>query len=138
MMDDLMTRAETVGVARVRGVDGQGRPLVELERAPGEIHVVDVVWTDPAPAWGRCIGLRVALGFIDGDRGLPFVVGLLDPPPAETPEVLRLEGRKEVVIECGKAKIALRADGRIEIRGGYLISRATGPNKIKGGSVHIN
>jgi hypothetical protein len=54
------------------------------------------------------------------------------------PEILHLEGGRELILECGKARIALRADGRIEILGGYLISRSTGPHKIKGASVQIN
>ena len=69
------------------------------------------------------------------------MIGLLDAPPPTTqavPETARIESRKELVIECGRAKILLRADGRIEIRGGHLVSRSSGPNKIKGGSVHIN
>ena len=32
----------------------------------------------------------------------------------------------------------LRADGRVMILGGYVLSRSTGVNKIKGGSVQIN
>ena len=70
------------------------------------------------------------------------MLGLLDPPPASgavpKPKTLRIESQRELVIECGKSKIALRSDGRIEVRGGHLISRSSGPNKIKGGSVHIN
>ena len=98
---------------------------------------------DP-PDWSACAGRRVVFGFADGAQDELVILGLLDAPPASSaaprrlPETLRLESAQEIVIECGRAKIALRADGRIEIRGGHLISRSRGPNKIKGGSVHIN
>jgi hypothetical protein len=49
-----------------------------------------------------------------------------------------VESSRSLVIECGEARISLREDGRIEIRGTHVISRASGPNKIKGGSVHIH
>jgi hypothetical protein len=72
----------------------------------------------------------------------PILLGLLDPPPPRSdpslPEELRIQSREELIIECGKARIAMRADGRIEIRGGHLISRSSGAIKIKGGSVDIN
>ena len=57
---------------------------------------------------------------------------------APSPDILHLESDKELVLQCGKAKIALRADGRVTILGGHVVSRSTGVNKIKGGSVHIN
>ena len=108
-----------------------------LEGPDGAPVPAEAVWSREAPDWSRCAGLRVVVGQPEGT--CPVVLGLLDAPPAETtPESLKVESTEELVIECGKAKIALRADGRIEIRGGHLISRASGPNKIKGGSVHIN
>jgi hypothetical protein len=97
------------------------------------------------PDWAQCIGLRVIAAFVEGDESRPIVLGLLDPPPSarttsprKKERHLRIESEEELVIECGKSKIALRSDGRIEIRGGHLVSRSTGPNKIKGASVHIN
>lgn len=129
-----------VFVGRVVGVDERGLPLVgtgwDGERA------ASVVWMRDAPDWSACVGLRVVVAHQDGNEERPIVLGLLDPPPpakpAAKPKTLRIESERELVIECGKSKIALRADGRIEIRGGHLISRSSGPNKIKGGSVHIN
>lgn len=111
-----------------------------------------VAWMQAPPDWSTCVGSAVILAFADGDEAHPIVLGLLDAPtqqapatsepqPAQAPappDVLRLESGRELLIECGKARIHLRADGKIEIRGEYLISRATGPNKIKGGSVQIN
>jgi hypothetical protein len=85
---------------------------------------------------------------MNGDETQPLVLGLLEAPAAlgdaaqrtseRKPETLRIEAGRELVIECGEAKITLRKDGRIEIRGTHLVSRSSGPNKIKGGSVFIN
>jgi len=54
------------------------------------------------------------------------------------PQDLHVEAGREIVLQCGEASIALRADGRIVIRGGYILSRSTGAHKIKGATVQIN
>jgi hypothetical protein len=51
---------------------------------------------------------------------------------------LVLEGQEEVVLRCGEASITLNQNGKISIRGKYLLSRATGVNRILGGSVQVN
>jgi hypothetical protein len=61
-----------------------------------------------------------------------------DPNPQRHPDALFLNARRELVLQCGKARVSLRADGRIVILGGYLVSRSSGVNKIKGASVQIN
>ena len=139
MYNQDVTQLPGVLVGEVAGTDDQGFPLVSTDTHG--VRAADVVWMPDAPNWPKCVGLRVVLGHLGGDEQRPVVLGLLDAPPktrAKTPDTLRVESKRELVIECGKSKIALRADGRIEIRGGHLISRSSGPNKIKGGSVHIN
>lgn len=49
-----------------------------------------------------------------------------------------MEGHEEVVLRCGEASITLNRNGKISIRGKYLLSRATGVNRILGGSVQVN
>ena len=49
-----------------------------------------------------------------------------------------LEGQEEVVLRCGEASITLTRNGKIVIRGKYLLSRASGVNRILGGSVQVN
>lgn len=134
-----------VTVGEVCGSNDAGQPLVRWDHAQ-QGTLAEVVWSSTHPVWAECVGVRVILVFEDGQSDRPIVLGLLDAPPEQSdefgtatkPETLRVESEKELVIECGKAKIALRSDGRIEIRGGHLISRSSGPNKIKGGTVHIN
>ena len=139
-VESLQLHLPGVLVLEVTGVDGEGAPLVQVE--PGEDpRPARVVWMNDVPDWDRCVGVRAVVALQDGDEQ-PIILGLLDPPSGAqevtAPKALRIESEEELVIECGKSKISLRADGRIEIRGGHLISRSSGPNKIKGASVHIN
>ncbi len=108
------------------------------------------------------VGCAVALLFEDGDPARPIIMGMIHhaedaaivPDPAtaaelaETP-VLQVEstagGRrvilaaeKEIELRCGKASITLTRAGKILIRGTYVLSRSSGANRIKGGSVQIN
>jgi len=53
-------------------------------------------------------------------------------------ERLVLTAKREIVLRCGKASITLTRAGKILIHGEYLLSRASGVNRIKGGSVQIN
>ncbi len=143
-MEHALMQISGVSVLRIVGVDAEGRPLVQVDGARAS-SPASVVWMKDVPDWSRCVGLRVLAAFPDGEEGSTVVLGLLDAPPdsektSRRPKEkrLRIEGEEEVVIECGKSKIVLRADGRIEIRGGHLVSRSSGPNKIKGATVHIN
>jgi hypothetical protein len=46
--------------------------------------------------------------------------------------------KDEIVIECGKASITLRRNGRIVVKGTYVETRAEGTNRIKGAKLHLN
>ena len=86
-----------------------------------------------------------------GREDLPIIVGLLQPTEpidAELPAQgtvayvdgrrMEVEGKDEVVLRCGPASITLRANGRVVIRGTCVETRASGTNRIKGGTVQIN
>jgi hypothetical protein len=132
-------RGAATTVAKIHGLDAaSGRPLVVL---PGERRAVkaDALWSREPVDWKACRGLRALVLVPEG--GDPVVLGLLDPPPASLPrakKVVVLEGEEEVILRCGKAEIALSADGRISILGGHIVSRSTGVHRIKGASVEIN
>lgn len=133
-------RVPGVTTLEIAGADAKGRPLVRggLGEEPRRARVV---WMREEPAWEKCSGLRVVVAREEGHES-PIILGLLDPPPEGAmrvlPRALLVESEEELVIQCGKSRIALRADGRIEIRGGHIVSRSSGPNKIKGASIHIN
>jgi hypothetical protein len=139
-LDSPQLQLQGILVLEIAGADSEGTPLIRM--GPGEDpQTARAVWMRDVPDWEACAGLRAVVAVQEEDDR-PILLGLLDPPPPSSkgavPKSLRIDSEEELIIECGKAKIAMRADGRIEIRGGHLISRSSGPNKIKGASVHIN
>ena len=101
---------------------------------------------------------EVVLMFENGDSGKPIIMGVLQPqgdvtqqgvnqssPRAQIPLGLQVDearltftANKELVLKCGKASITLTRAGKVLIRGAYLLSRSSGVNCVKGGSVQIN
>lgn len=49
-----------------------------------------------------------------------------------------LEASEQLQLRCGDSSITLYKDGKIQIRGKYILSRASGVNRITGGSVQVN
>jgi Domain of unknown function (DUF6484) len=101
---------------------------------------------------GEEVGREVVLMFEAGDARRPVVLGLVEPPrpvPRARPsgrevvaavdgERLVLTAETEIELRCGEASITLTRAGKVLIRGAYLLSRSSGVNRIKGGSVQIN
>lgn len=100
---------------------------------------------------GRHMGQDVVLMFEQGDVHKPIVMGVLrgqsgwslDDKPA-TVEVdadgqrMIVSAKDQLVLRCGKASITLTESGKVLIDGTYVLTRATGMNRIKGGSVQLN
>jgi len=53
-------------------------------------------------------------------------------------ETVRLKGKRRIDLECGKARIVLHQDGRIELSGTKVLTRSRGAIKLKGATVEIN
>ena len=51
---------------------------------------------------------------------------------------VKVTAKDELVLECGKASITLRRNGRVIVRGTYIETQSEGTNRIKGGQVQIN
>ena len=110
-------------------------------------------------------GREVALLFEAGDPTKPMIMGFVQrlapvlaapvenakpeaPPSDDGPaqaidlqadgERVVLSGKKEIVLQCGKASITLTRAGKILIRGAYVLTRSSGVNRILGGTVEIN
>jgi hypothetical protein len=124
--------------AIVDGVAPDGRPLVTSGEEEPPVPATPL-WLPTPIDWAACRGVRVLIGFINGDPHSPVIVGLLEAPPVTPqPQILALTGGQEVVLQCGKARIELRADGTVAVLGERILSRAKGVNRIKGGAVQIN
>jgi hypothetical protein len=101
---------------------------------------------------------EVVIGFECGNLAKPIILGMLwqpvdipDPSPAIRPDANRpplaatvdgeqliFSAEREIVLRCGEASLTLTRAGKVLIRGTYLLSRSSGVNRIKGGSVQIN
>ncbi|WP_437293139.1 DUF6484 domain-containing protein [Sorangium sp. So ce426] len=100
--------AEGLGAARSAAA---ASPPGATAATPG-----DAAAPDDAAATGAAASLQVTR---DGER-------------------LVLTAEREIVLQCGEASITLTRAGKILLRGAYVSSRATGVNRIQGGSVEIN
>ena len=61
----------------------------------------------------------------------------IDADVAPEEEVV-LTATKQLTLRCGDSSITLTAAGTIILRGKYIVSRSSGVQRIKGGSVQIN
>lgn len=128
--------------------DEGNTPLVRYAGQPGSaaLHARSVIDLH-APH----IGQPVVLMFEASDATRPIVMGVLRQgagwPLADAPaqvqvdadgERLIVNAKEQLVLRCGKASITLTKAGKVLIEGAYLLSRSTGVNRIKGGSVQLN
>ncbi|HLI76367.1 MAG TPA: DUF6484 domain-containing protein [Acidobacteriaceae bacterium] len=138
-----------VAIGRILGTEQGCGVLVDFP-ANGSGELVTARSTVP---WQHlCLGQEVTLAFEEGDLSRPIVVGILQSAPGQhalsarpvgaeaagAAEVLELTAGKEIVLRCGSASITLTKAGKVLIRGEYVLSRSSGANRIKGGSVQIN
>ncbi|MFT3717331.1 DUF6484 domain-containing protein [Pseudorhodoferax sp.] len=100
---------------------------------------------------GAHIGQDVLLVHEAGDPSRPIVIGVLRGaagwPADQKPDTVQVDAdgqrlvvsaREQLVLRCGKASITLTKAGKVLIEGSYLLSRSTGVNRVKGGSVQLN
>jgi hypothetical protein len=142
-------RIHGVVIGELIGMTDQGRtPLVLYPGQPGSAALAAQATVD---LHGAHIGRQVVLMFNNGDPQRPIIMGWLrqgdDLPLAEQPgqaevdadgERLIVSAKEQVVIRCGKASITLTNAGKVLIQGDYVLSRSSGVNRIKGGSVQLN
>lgn len=90
-------------------------------------------------------GQRVAVLFQERNADLAVVIGPVvaectpsTPAMVGKADALAFEAERQITLRCGKASIQLQSDGSVLIRGAYVLSRASGTNRIRGGNVQIN
>lgn len=138
---------------RVVGLDARKRVLVtaasSAQAAPARL-LTTVRAEDLFDAGG--VGREVLVMFDGGRADRPIIIGVLQSEgeaalattpasrnsPQSPEERLLIEAVTELVLKCGAGSITLRRDGKIVLRGTHLLSRASGPIRIKGGHVEIN
>jgi hypothetical protein len=144
--DRAKPRLDGVVIGLLIGLNEQRQPLVAF---PGNPRADSTIAKSTIQFTAQDIGFEVALLFENGDPLLPMVIGRIQKPDlsaVETPKItadvdserLTLAANREIVLKCGKASITLTRSGKIILRGNYLLSRSSGVNRIKGGSVQIN
>lgn len=58
--------------------------------------------------------------------------------PPLLPDDTVVEARNSLTLRCGKSSITLHANGKIVLRGEYILSDAEGINRIAGGQIELN
>ena len=129
-------------------INAAGEPLVAFPGNPLETAI-------PARSTTTLdkedVGKEIALLFEGGNPLQPLIIGKIhhaNPVPVvqdaeqTTAELdgknIVLSANQTITLKCGRASITLTKAGKIILRGTYLLSRSSGVNRIKGGSVQIN
>jgi hypothetical protein len=140
--------AAAVTLGTLAGWDETGRPLVAFGGSPSPERTAALT---TVPIAAEDVGREVAVLFVGGDAARLLIVGVIQPPKPVAPapvmgkveasvdgERLEFTAGREIVFRCGNASITLTKAGKVLIQGAYLLSRSSGVNRIKGGSVQIN
>jgi len=142
-------KIDGVVIGLLLSINDQGQPLVVY---PGNTQETAIPARSTAKFDSKDIGCEVALLFEGGNPQQPLIIGKIQKTQSEQtveqdkqPDTAELDGesivlsaKQNITLKCGKASITLTKAGKIILRGAYVLSRSSGVNKIKGGSVHIN
>ncbi|MBL1276958.1 MAG: hypothetical protein COB30_012810 [Ectothiorhodospiraceae bacterium] len=145
-------------------INNQGQALVNF---PGNDPTKNLIAISTLAITQQHVGRQTALLFANGDMNCPVILGMIHSPLQNMLETfnqaqyesdshieveselnvddmqmdgnkLIFEAKQEIVFKCGESSITLTKSGKIMIRGKYLLNRATGVNRIMGGSVQVN
>ena len=136
-------------VGELIGMTNESRtPLVCYPGQPGSAALQARTTID---LHGKHIGQQVVLMFEANEPTKPIIMGVLqdakgwplDQRPAQVEvdadgERMIVSAKEQLVLRCGKASITLTKAGKVIIKGSYVLSRSSGVNRIKGGSVQLN
>lgn len=139
-----------VVIGELIGITGEGR--VPLVLFPGQLGTAAIAAQTVIDLHGPHIGKKVMLMFEGGNASKPIVMGVLREnnegwPLTEQPGQVEVDAdgqrmivsaKKQIVLKCGKASITLTKAGKVLIQGTYVLSRSSGVNRVKGGSIQLN
>jgi hypothetical protein len=141
-------------LATLVGIDPKGQPIIELADPSNgcsqSVRARSIVQLSESD-----VGRQAVLAFEMNDRRKPIVLGLCETQPESSQSVasglspanreividgdkLFINADREIVLRCGEASITLTRAGKIILRGTYVLSRSSGVNSIKGGSIQLN
>lgn len=63
---------------------------------------------------------------------------LKDEKSPEIPNELVFTAQQKITLSCGKSQITLYPNGKIVIKGEYILSDAEGINRLSGGRIEVN
>lgn len=156
---DISRQIEGVRVGRIVNMDESGQVLVDFPGNTQGLVAARLTSSIKSKMLNQTASAdkEVLLAFEDNNPELPIIIDTLyslvdeitnTPTIAletEKPTDVTIDGRRvtfdareEIVLRCGKASITLTHAGKVLIRGAYLLSRSSGVNRIKGGSVQLN
>lgn len=132
-------------IGRLVEVDSLGAPRVECEGLILEARTTIALGS-------RDVGRTLVIAFERGNQSFPIVIGALHEPleilaarPNTSVSEAEIDGervvlsaKREIVLECGQASLTLKRDGRVIIQGTHVLSRSSGPNRIKGATINLN
>lgn len=129
-------------------INEAGEPLVAF---PGNPLETAITARSTTKLDSEDVGKEIALLFESGNPLQPLIIGKIHHAGADHQnqdaeqtsaeldgENIVLSAKQSITLKCGKASITLTKAGKIILRGAYLLSRSSGVNRIKGGSVQIN
>jgi Domain of unknown function (DUF6484) len=136
-------------VGKLIGLTNDGKlPLIIY---PGQLDSFALQARSAVDLYNHHIGQNIVLMFEDADPLKPIVMGVLrkgkelsladQPGQVEVDadgERFLISAKEQVVLRCGKASITLTKAGKVLIQGTYVVSRSSGANRIKGGSIQLN
>jgi len=138
-------KIDGVVIGLLLSITDNGKPLVAF---PGNPFETGIQARSTSLFKSEDIGCEVALLFEGGDPQSPLIIGKIqqadfkkisDPTIAELDgESIVLSARQNITLKCGKASVTLTKSGKVILRGTYLLSRSSGVNRIKGGSIQLN
>jgi hypothetical protein len=149
----LASAYEGAAEGHLAGIDDEGRLLFRADESDVAVPVaIGVTLSDDELVQAAWLGRRALVVRPGGEPARAVLVALLRERVARAArdsfpgglnvkvdgDVVRVTAGASLELRCGKGRILMRKDGRIEVSGTHVITRSRGPVKIKGTTVEVN